>query len=1189
MALYTEKSFKDISDDWNAVQRLEQQRLQREAQERQRAAEQQYNAAQQKAANAQSKQRAGGLAGILQGIGESIGNVGTSIYDMFGTGVASISDLISGNHGKNYDDWKQYMKKNVYGDENMSDKDYYWKSAGKALDAASTVADFIPGVGATTRMVMNPIQGGISGVAQELIDNGENATLEGALKRGVVGGAAGLTGDLVNNKLTSRALTNPATSKIGKALQSNVGRAAVSGATAGAVGGGLSTALEGGDLGQVLSGAAQGASSGAIGGGTMAGTMGLIGNAADWFRPKNGNNVVAEIPETTVTKKAVVEPEIATPTKRGIAVTDYDAGTQKVNVKRPNANTGEYRLAKNSGSTLDGILGPNNKLKLPNAEKQTSSEILRKASGGDYSDVADYLKTMDVDTMPEALKELKNYADAADYEALRAGAREMADNRLAAFDGTMSANKTNMPDLDRQQYYEDTIGKLKAQGGQMSAADVPDYMQSHLRNDEARKSGYVSDNETILREFFNDDNSDLRDLYDRYAQLAQAANANEIYTPDNIEMALRADPALNNRLTNAFVDDMGLRKTLEVGGNPSLRQNVDVALLEAPSNETIYTKRTLAPKTPAQAEQNLPAVRGQVAPAVQEEVPLIQKGTPEYEAIQRQEYLDNRQRELRNVVTDGIRGQYGTIRLNDRINGLDDAIMELAGYGLTKRSQIDGFANRITGANGEMSKAIRKAMNDSGKTSGRLDIDMPEVYRQAGASGNKAAMEKISSEFNSRGKKYTVDADGNMNRSDMYDFGRELEKEGYRMIERGGRTQNNVTEAYGEGMKILGENYIAKATEGVDMRNYINANKLKNVLPGNKAWANHVDEVVPTIKTVSEARSFMAAPTKLSLLADAAEYNKGTYGSNVGNFAKDGTQAIRAMTSSNPAKAGAQYVAAKTLDSDFARQKVINNALKNLKKIEAGGNGRTGIKGMASNIGEKISNFSNAINNDRLQNTAFGDYMNRQLTRRTGLSEASKIGTTAELAQAQADANAAINDYQNAATDYQTAMANTQGATTSRGAQQLQTLSDAMDRALAAGDITAYGQLADLYKKAYSVYGEKEPKALSANQAKALTGLQQVEQLSQMTPDAGTALANSPLGFLVNMTGGNEYANQAQSLALTLGYLQSGANITPREAENIGKSYVPTAYDSEQTRQQKLARARQLLNNYLGDTTALTQ
>lgn len=71
------------------------------------------------------------------------------------------------------------------------------------------------------------------------------------------------------------------------------------------------------------------------------------------------------------------------------------------------------------------------------------------------------------------------------------------------------------------------------------------------------------------------------------------------------------------------------------------------------------------------------------------------------------------------------------------------------------------------------------------------------------------------------------------------------------------------------------------------------------------------------------------------------------------------------------------------------------------------------------------------------------------------------------------------------------------------------------------------------------------------------------------------------------MLGGNEYANQAKSLSLTLGYLQSGANITPREAENIGKSYIPSAYDSENVRQQKLSRAEQLLRNYLADTSAL--
>ena len=68
------------------------------------------------------------------------------------------------------------------------------------------------------------------------------------------------------------------------------------------------------------------------------------------------------------------------------------------------------------------------------------------------------------------------------------------------------------------------------------------------------------------------------------------------------------------------------------------------------------------------------------------------------------------------------------------------------------------------------------------------------------------------------------------------------------------------------------------------------------------------------------------------------------------------------------------------------------------------------------------------------------------------------------------------------------------------------------------------------------------------------------------------------------MAGGDPYSNQAQSLALTLGYLQSGANVSKTEAENIGKSYIPTAFDSEQVRQEKLSRARALLNNYLYGT-----
>lgn len=346
----------------------------------------------------------------------------------------------------------------------------------------------------------------------------------------------------------------------------------------------------------------------------------------------------------------------------------------------------------------------------------------------------------------------------------------------------------------------------------------------------------------------------------------------------------------------------------------------------------------------------------------------------------------------------------------------------------------------------------------------------------------------------------------------------------------------------------------------------------------------------------------MAAPTKLSLLADAAEYNKGTYGGNVGNLAKDGAQAVRAITSGNPIKAGAQYVAAKTLDSNAAKDRVVKNALKKYNNIEAGGAGRLGAGKIAEGIGNKISGVTKALNNNTLNNASyagvlptFGDVATRQIARQAGLAAYDDAALANEQNNAQRAFNAAQTDYQNALGNYQNVIAQGQAQeqANSAGARQLETLSGAMDRALAAGDIKAYGQLADLYKQAYSIYSAtskaEEPKALSATQSKALAASQQLDQLENMKPGASTALANSPLGFLVNLGGGDQYANQSKALATTLGYLLSGANIRETEAERIGQAYVPSAFDSEPVRQQKLARARQLIQSYMGSTDDLTQ
>ena len=1207
-------AFRLSDNDKLAIQRAANVRAQNEALMQAQAAQDEYN----RIAQAPTQQKPGGLGGVLAGIGNSIGNLGKGLVGLFGTGAANIGDIATSiatgkATSKNKDDFQKWLA----GTDDL--KDARLKNAGTALDAAATLSDFIPGLGTGAKVALNVGQGAASGVAQEFIDNGRNATLDNAVKNAVAGAGAAGAGQFVGNKLAKGVGGN---GKIAKAINSNLGRGALTGAAAGAVGGGLGTALNGGDLGQTLSGALQGAGGGALGGATMAGVMGLAGTGIDKLNQKVAGTTSAQnIPEAPV-KQRVIETE-TTPTRKGIAITDYDAGEQTIPVRRANAQSNEYNLGKNAGSLIDGVLGPDNDIQLKSAKRPTDTSLFKKMTGGDFDNAADMLAKNpgDLELLKATNRDL--------YNRILEGARDYSDLNALQFDGTGAGNKSSLPELNRQQYYEDTIGKLHNQTAlgetSTSAADVPDYMRSHLVNDTTGElNGRTLKNDDILREFFRGregdavDSMDLNELYGKYEALAQAANQNEIYTPENISNGMRMN-GLNDEATRAYLERFGARQNIDVDQYPSLRKPVEVGIETPASDETVYSKRILNAQP-----QETPVARQTVA-TPEPETPLIQKGTPEYNEFVRQENIANRKRELRSDIVNGIRDQYGTTRLNDHINGLNDAIMEVADLGLTKRSQIDGFANRITGRDGEVPRVIRKSLKAAGDTNGRLDITMDEVFRQAGISDNKNAQDKAKSFFQSKGKQYSVDQNGNMSRLDMYDFGKELEKQGWidsSYADRNGT--NEVMRGTGEALKILGQEYIAKATDGVDVKSNINVNKLKNILPGNDKWAAKVDDFVNNAETVQDLRSFIEAPTKMSLLAQAEEYNQGTYGQRGGDLGRDAGKAFRAGTSANPAVALGQIAIEKAIDSDAGQQARINRALKNYQNIEAGGTGKTGaintIKDVAGNIGDKIGNAAKNLNNttvlDReispitkrikdnngvvtgVATNTIGDLVTRQIARQAGKAAVNDTNIANEQTNAQNALTEAQNAYNMAVGNYQNVVAQGQQLEQqmSQGAQQLQRISSAMDAALAAGDITSYGKLADLYQQAYKIYGADatasttEAKALSANQSKALAAQQQLEQLATMRPDAGTAMADIPvLSGLIGLTGGNQYANQAKALATTLGYLLSGANIKESEAERIGQSYVPNAYDSEAVRQQKLARARQLIQSYMGDTNDLAQ
>jgi hypothetical protein len=180
---------------------------------------------------------------------------GKGLFDMFGTGGASVLDLIesakTGNvTNRRQDDFRKWLY------QTDSTKDAAAKGLGTALNGVQTVADYIPGVNALTQTTLgNAAQGALGGLADELKTYGEDYDLGRAGQRAAISAAgAAVSGGLADAlKGSNNAL-----------LSSNTVRGLARGATGGAISGGGYAAIDGGD---VLQAAKQGAGMGALIGG----------------------------------------------------------------------------------------------------------------------------------------------------------------------------------------------------------------------------------------------------------------------------------------------------------------------------------------------------------------------------------------------------------------------------------------------------------------------------------------------------------------------------------------------------------------------------------------------------------------------------------------------------------------------------------------------------------------------------------------------------------------------------------------------------------------------------------------------------------------------------------------------------------------------------------------------------------
>lgn len=169
---------------------------------------------------------------------------------------------------------------------------------------------------------------------------------------------------------------------------------------------------------------------------------------------------------------------------------------------------------------------------------------------------------------------------------------------------------------------------------------------------------------------------------------------------------------------------------------------------------------------------------------------------------------------------------------------------------------------------------------------------------------------------------------------------------------------------------------------------------------------------------------------------------------------------------------------------------------------------------------------------------------------------------------------------------------------------QMTQISQAMSSAMAAGDFTAYGQLADLYAQAYKMYDalnatsaeSDAPNELTASQQTQMTNLNNslatLDQLEQAYADAGGAqgLAGNLSEFANSITGGA--ANRA--LANYNSMRQSVGAAIVKNLVNLGateqdmKAYIallPTAADSAEQAKDKFDKLRGLINQAKANVT----